>query len=997
MAEEREGFLRLQEALRALEAQAVMARKARGRPHSRREAAREARRFHTDVDARRIGEWLRRDDGRAPRDPDQVWALVRVWCGWAGREPARDERRYWNRLVEEARPRRADRTGGVGLPLSLWSDPLALEVHPAIEHAGRGLPALPAYVRRGHDDALGEAVRGARERSAMAVLVGEAATGKTRACWEALGLLPEDWRLWHPIAPSRPRAALRDLPSVGPRTVVWLNDLQHYLLTPGGDLGEQVAAELRALLRDPGRGPVLVLGTLWPRHWATLTGYHSPEEDPHAQARALLAGHGIVVPTTFSPLELDRARAVAEEDPRLAEAVGNAEDGHLAQYLAGGPALQMIYRTAAPPARALLDAAIDARRLGHGPLLPRRLLLDAARGYLTRPQWEMLEEGWPDTAFSQATDHRPCRGARAPLTPVRPAPGDGGGGEPRYRLADYLEQLGQAERRTLPVPGALWASLLAHAAGPDLIRLGRQAQERGLYRLALDFYRAAWETDPEGTDAMLWSGDLHRNAGRVAEALSCYRRAAEGGDPYAWHRAAETLRGVGRVDEALWWYDRAVADGLSDALTDAADALIEAHRPDEAEPLLRRAVRAGVEQAAGRLGERLLRRGAVDEAVRCFQEGARSGETLSLNRTVALMTERDGRDAAVAWLASHRPGGAARTAAVIGDLLWRSGDRSGAIDAVLPHCAADPALMRTAARWSADEGRRDEAIALCRRAAEGGDTGAMREAARLLEAAGRVSEAIGWLRERADGGDRAASRQAVAAALRAGCPQAVLPWLEDKAERGDATALWHLMDLLARTGRTPDALAAYERFRGAPGVAGVRRRADLLHDAGRLDEAIACYRAAADDGDDLALVRAVHLMGEAGRPEEAVAWLRSRAERGDPTALRWVIDLLLGLGRADEAIEWLRVRVEDGDADALGWVANLLRDADRVDEALAYYLRGAEAGMAAPDPGDEDTGALALAAALLRRAGRHDEAVRVVRDGLEPEGRIAHAAAFAGP
>ncbi|GAA2632264.1 hypothetical protein SMC26_21420 [Actinomadura fulvescens] len=511
VGEARKGLLAFQEALRSLEAQAVAARKAAGSPCSRREAAREACRLGVRLDDRRIGDWLRREDGRAPRDADQVWALVQVWRAWAGLTSGPGERRQWNDLVEAARPPRGDgAAGGIGLPLRAWSDPLVLEVHPAIESPDGALPVLPAYVPRRHDAVLERVVRGAPDASAMAVLVGEAATGKSRACWEALRMLPAGWRLWHPIAPSRPLAAFNGIPLVGPRTVVWLNDIQYYLLTPGKELGEQVAAELRALLRDPERGPVLVLGTIWPRYWATLTGYASPHEDPHAQARVLLTGTDIAIPTTFAPPELDRARSVAADDARLLEAVDHAESGHLTQYLAGGPALQTIYRTASPASRALMDAAIDARRLGHGQLLPRRLLLDAAPGYMTPPQREMLEEGWQEEAFAYVTDHRPCRGARAPLTPVRSVPGKEDGAEPCYRLADYLEQAGQALRRTFAVPKELWDALLVHARSSDLIRLGRQAQERGLYGYALRFYNGAFAADPGATDAVLWRASCTR-------------------------------------------------------------------------------------------------------------------------------------------------------------------------------------------------------------------------------------------------------------------------------------------------------------------------------------------------------------------------------------------------------------------------------------------------------------------------------------------------------
>lgn len=139
-------------------------------------------------------------------------------------------------------------------------DPLVLEVHRAIELPGQDGARLPPYVPRAQDAVLREvvdtAVKGA---SRLAVLVGGSSTGKTRACWEASQDLPAPWRLWHPVDPTRPKAALADLVDVGRHTVVWLNDAHHYLLTADLELGEHVAARLNTLLTDPARSPVLAL------------------------------------------------------------------------------------------------------------------------------------------------------------------------------------------------------------------------------------------------------------------------------------------------------------------------------------------------------------------------------------------------------------------------------------------------------------------------------------------------------------------------------------------------------------------------------------------------------------------------------------------------------------------------------------------------------------------------------------------------------------------
>ncbi|WP_431933332.1 hypothetical protein [Nonomuraea jabiensis] len=237
-----------------------------------------------------------------------------------------------------------------GRPLEEVADPFEhqLEVHPAIDTGAAGVPVLPVYVPREHDRLLGEVVaRAAAGSSGIAVLVGGSSTGKTRACWEALTLLRErdqPWRLWHPIDPTRPGAALTELSGIGPYTVVWLNEAQFYLAEQ--KTGEQVAAGLRELLRDPHRTPVLVLATLWPEHWITLTTRTDP--DLHAQARELLDGHKIKVPEAFTGTDLATLAHYVGKDPRLGEAAEHAQGGQITQYLAGVPVLLDRYLEAPP-------------------------------------------------------------------------------------------------------------------------------------------------------------------------------------------------------------------------------------------------------------------------------------------------------------------------------------------------------------------------------------------------------------------------------------------------------------------------------------------------------------------------------------------------------------------------------------------------------------------------------------------------------------------------
>ncbi|MFF2999462.1 hypothetical protein ACFVTC_33685 [Streptomyces sp. NPDC057950] len=179
----------------------------------------------------------------------------------------------------------------------------------------------------------------------------------------------------------------------------------------------------------------------------------------------------------------------------------HAQGAQVTQYLAGVPVLLDRYASAPPATRALIDAAMDARRLGAGPRIPLNWLAEAAPGYLTDTQWDATGDNW----LEQALDYvcTPCKGIPGILTPVkirRPrnyrAParpmGDDQGSQGRlYLLADYLDQHGRQQRAETIPPVDFWTAAAHHAHPTDFETLGDAAWGRGLYRDATQLHKNA--------------------------------------------------------------------------------------------------------------------------------------------------------------------------------------------------------------------------------------------------------------------------------------------------------------------------------------------------------------------------------------------------------------------------------------------------------------------------------------------------------------------------
>ncbi|MFJ7958910.1 hypothetical protein ACIQ62_21755 [Streptomyces sp. NPDC096319] len=727
-------------------------------------------------------------------------------------------------LGELSRTGSAEGLDGPGIPL-VDADPFDLEVHEAItvDHATDDGP-LPSYFRRPFDDELGIAVdQVLAERSVMRVLLGDSSTGKTRAAWEAIQRLPGGWRLWHPAGPDD---LLESIDLVVPRTVLWLNEINRFLLSGDASRDEKVAARLIGLLRSARSAPVLVLGTSWHEHRSTMM---TAPRDEREQTKALLARCWIRVPEMLSEDELTTLTAEPERtDRRILQAARLAESGHVIQYLAGGPAQLERYETGSPAARAVLQAAMDARRLGHGLDLPRAFLKDVAAEYLTPLQRDLARPDW----FPRAVEYlsAPCRGVRGPLTPAAGSSLPNSREPSHYRLSDFVE-LHARRHRQMVCPGAeFWAAAVRHAASArDKVALSREALARGRTKDAEALAMAAAEGGEGAALSMfaLWLEEHNKDE----DALSYFELAAEIGDAEAQVVLAWRHERAQRFDEAERWYRKAVESGdRFDAAVGLASVLSQRGDDTAAAQLYETVLDRGffgarvVEYQARWLADQDQHDRALDLATLSFQAGnggaftglawsymytdtpraievflhaIKAGDK-NAPRELAWVYENEGDTASAEHFCEiavsmgetnalrglgmiRRSKGDHRSAA---GLLWRAYN--------LGVCHALPELARL--REEAGELKRAERLYW--RILQEGDSSAERDLVRILETTGRTRQAEDLAarsatllevlaRARAARGECEAAEHVLLPAIRQGNPNLLLPLAAIRRQRGD--------------------------------------------------------------------------------------------------------------------------------------------------------------------------------------------------------------------
>ncbi|MBC6459857.1 tetratricopeptide repeat protein, partial [Actinomadura sp. HBU206391] len=205
-------------------------------------------------------------------------------------------------------------------------DPIAVGVHPAplqepaagddgqLTVRGVGGDRVPVYVPRDVDVEL----RRVLGRGGFVLLAGDSTAGKTRAAFEAMRAVLPDHILIVPESRDGVAAAVAKAATVR-RCVLWLNDLELYL-GPGG-LTRKYVIELVG----EGDHHRVVLATLRAVEEERLTTSGEEGRQLQRDNQAVLdQAHRIFVDRQFSPAEQNRAAELADEDPRIGDALAHA-------------------------------------------------------------------------------------------------------------------------------------------------------------------------------------------------------------------------------------------------------------------------------------------------------------------------------------------------------------------------------------------------------------------------------------------------------------------------------------------------------------------------------------------------------------------------------------------------------------------------------------------------------------------------------------------------
>ncbi len=679
-------------------------------------------------------------------------------------------------------------------------DPGALGVHPAALPAGHSAGhsagqwaapgPVPPYVPRDADEnallAEGFASGG------LVIIEGASAAGKTRLAYQAMHRSAPARQL---VVPDGP-AALRELAAAGVQladSIVWLDNINDYLAAGGLDAGV-----LDALCPD-GCRDVLLLATMRSEARRLLADAALDGTVRRAAQEIIARARVIPLSRAFSDAERQRALQRSAADPRLADALDQPTGAGFAEYLAAAPAILRRWQSAPDStSRAIITAAVDARRAGILTPLPRELLHDLRACYVDPGLAQVSGDRSFDDALTWASE--PVHGASGCLGTL---------GAGTYQPFDYL--LDHAQAAGSSVPAAAWPVLLTYARPVDLCSLAMAAYAAGQPDISETAFRRA--ADAGHASALCDLGVLLEQAGRRQDAERWFQRAADAGNASAMGHLGVLAEQAGGRPDAESWYRMAGRAGDTGSMYHLGMLLEQEGRREEAEQWYRRAADAKHGRAMTNLGALLQEGGRAAEAEQWYRQAAAAGDARSVNNLGALLHEA-GRTAEAERC--YRQSAATGHAGAINNL------------AIVLH----------------EAGRAAEAEPWYRQAAATGDSGAMYNLGVLAEQAGPGEEAERWYRQSAGAGHIRAMNNLGALLDQAGHQEEAERWYRQAADAGHPGARYNLGVLLDERGGRDEAERYYRQAADAGHTGAMARLGALLQERGEHEEAARWYRQA---------------------------------------------------------------------------------------------------------------------------------------------------------
>lgn len=829
-------------------------------------------------------------------------------------------------------------------------DRALLGIHPAIPLSGEETllsKELPLYIPRDIDPELDEWIEGHRESGGFLLLVGPAAVGKTRTAYELIQRAVGDWRLFMPGTATELTEYIESTDDTH-NLVVWLNEVQNFL----GANGLEPGLVRRALVDTR---PVLFVGTIWSDLYEALTEQPLGSEltDPMRGAREIL---GILADrkdlfANFTLDEYQRARVIAQRDPRIDEVVRHGAQGQLTAILAAAPELIRRWVAATNPyGAAVLSAAVFARLCGHPALISEAILKPLADCFLTSEQRARLSN---DDWFSDAVEwcRQPVRGNVAPLIPQSETIGKVDG----YSVSDVLVQHGGNDVRITSqlASESAWLYLI-EGASPDacatvsviaLLRpgpfkafeeAGVKAAEAGdipsmlnmgtvLYERGDTAQAESWFTKAAATGnpiAVTHVGNFLVEAGKNSEAEIMLRKAAESNFPPAMDALSELLKNQGNAAESESWVRRAAVLRYPPSMINLAMLLHYRNEKQEAEEWARKAAQAGNIQAIAFLGVILSERGEKAEAEEWLRKAASFkfpdrtgifGNPIAMTELGSVLLSRGEAEEAELWWRRSAEAGENRAVAYLGALLKERGEVT-------------------------------EAVALWRKAAEEGSELSAHNMGTFSYEIGDISEAERWWKKAAEVGMAESMRSLAVIASERGDHAEAENWWRKATEANDTYAMNVLAAILAERGEDEEAEVLWRTAAETEDIDAAVSLGNLYYKQGADSQAEIWWRRAANAGDVRPINNLGTLFHHRGNNAEAITWLRKSAEMGDPAGMCNLGVVLSELGESEGAELWTRRAVEAGHPGAMSNLGAWLLEQGKIAEAERLLRKSADMG-----------------------------------------------------